>query len=379
MKASPPTSARNTSCWCQPPRSSLPQPGFGTALMHSLMPRSSGRNGLTVMGGVSSGVAAATGSATAGDAERTLPAAATGEAQTPTASVSARPATRRVRNARRGTPPVYHRWLGHRHPRPRTVSRARRRRPSDRAGRRLRRPVRAAHRTPGPRAQRVLRDRPPSPLGGRDGGQAAGCDHPVRRAEERPRRGRAAARPGDLRPRGADLRHLLRRAAHRPAARRHRRSRHARRVRPRAPHPHRHLVGAARRHPRCARRVDEPLRRGHRAAARVPCHGQHARRAGGRARERQPSHLGRAVPPGGGPLAARHGRAAHLPPRPRRLLAHLEDGVGHRRAGREDPRPGRRASAPSARCRVASTRRSRLRWCTVRSASSSRASTSTRG
>ena len=53
-----------------------------------------------------------------------------------------------------------------------------------------------------------------------------------------------------------------------------------------------------------------------------------------RARGRRASHLGRAVPPRGRAHAARHGGAAHVPARPRRLRADVEDGVGHRRAGR---------------------------------------------
>ena len=71
----------------------------------------------------------------------------------------------------------------------------------------------------------LLRDRAAPDHGGRDRRPRAGGDHPVRRPEERPRRGRAVARPGDLRPRRPDLRHLLRRPADRPATRRHRRPR----------------------------------------------------------------------------------------------------------------------------------------------------------
>ena len=183
--------------------------------------------------------------------------------------------------------------------------------------------------------------------------------------------------PDDLRARRPDLRHLLRRPADRPAARRHGRPRHARRVRPCPPHAHRRVVGAARRHPRRARRVDEPLRRHHRAAGRLRGDGEHARRAGRRARARRAPDLGRAVPSRGRPLAARHGGAAHVPARPRRLRADVEDGVGRRRAGRRASAIRSAASACCARCRAASTRRWRRRSSSAPSATSSRASTST--
>ena len=136
-----------------------------------------------------------------------------------------------------------------------------------RARRRLRRPVRPADRQAGAPAARLLRDRPPPDH--RRGGRrpAAGGADPLRRTQERPRRRRAVARPGDLRARRADARHLLRRPAHRPALRWHRRARPARRVRAGQVAPRPAVAGAARRCARRPRRVDEPLRRHHRGAA----------------------------------------------------------------------------------------------------------------
>ena len=84
--------------------------------------------------------------------------------------------------------------------------------------------------------------------------------------------GGAATRSGDLRARRAGPRHLLRRPADRPAARRRRRPRDARRVRAHDAAPHRAVAAVARRGARGPPRVDEPLRRDHRGAARVSRH-----------------------------------------------------------------------------------------------------------
>jgi hypothetical protein len=51
MNAKPSTSANATRLCRQPPRDSLPQPGFSIALMHSPRPRSSGRKSLNVSSG----------------------------------------------------------------------------------------------------------------------------------------------------------------------------------------------------------------------------------------------------------------------------------------------------------------------------------------
>ena len=45
---SPSTTAIITMYWCQPPRSLLPHPGFGSALMQSPIGRSTGMNSLNV-------------------------------------------------------------------------------------------------------------------------------------------------------------------------------------------------------------------------------------------------------------------------------------------------------------------------------------------
>ena len=57
-----------------------------------------------------------------------------------------------------------------------------------------------------------------------------------------------------------------------------------------------------------------------------------------RAGVRRATDLRRAVPPRGRPLAVRHERAAHLPPRSGGLRAELDHGLGHRDPDRSDPR-----------------------------------------
>jgi GMP synthase (glutamine-hydrolysing) len=136
--------------------------------------------------------------------------------------------------------------------------------------------------------------------------------------------------------------------------------RHARRVRPRPPHPHRRIVGAARRHPVRARRVDEPLRCDHRAAAWLSVRRRARPTRPSRARERRPTDLGRAVP--SEVVHSPHGMSVL------RTFVHelaecapdVEDGLRRRRAGGAS---GTRsaASACCARCRAVSTRRSRRR------------------
>ncbi len=227
------------------------------------------------------------------------------------------------------TPPIPHR--------------VRTRRPRHRARRRLRRPVRPADRPPRARAGRVLRDRAQPHHRRRDCRAGAGGDHPVGRPGERPRRRGPVPRPGDLRPRCPDPRHLLRRPADRPAARRHRGPRDARRVRPGQVAAHRAVSGPARRRAGRARRVDEPLRRHHRGAGGFHRHRGHRGRPGRRARGRRAQriygvqfHPEVVHSPYGMAVLRRflHERAG--------IAGRLDDGVGHRRAGRPDPGRGRR-------------------------------------
>ena len=116
----------------------------------------------------------------------------------------------------------------------------------------------------------------------RDQGQAAGRHHPVRRPEQRRRRGRAALRPRGPRPRRADARHLLRHAADDAHARRHARPLGASRVRPR-PGPPRHgdLVAHVEGHAGRAEGVGEPRRLRRRGAAGI-CGRRHQQQRAGR-------------------------------------------------------------------------------------------------
>ena len=83
---------------------------------------------------------------------------------------------------------------------------------------------------------------------------------------------------------------------------------HARRVRPGQARSRRRADRTAARPAGDTRRVDEPLRRRHSSPRRLHRHCVDGRRAGGRAGERLAQDLGRAVPPGSRPLAARHDR-----------------------------------------------------------------------
>src|SRR3954452_6729159 len=122
--------------------------------MQSLRSRSSGMKSLSV--GVEPGPTAAW--VVGAPPAATTPA---GPAAPNVTTASTRP-TRRTRNC---TSPVYHRGLAA--PLRRSTF------PSDRPRRRLRSAVRTADRTPGPRAERLLRDRPAPHVGGGDGRQAA--------------------------------------------------------------------------------------------------------------------------------------------------------------------------------------------------------------
>ena len=127
--------------------------------------------------------------------------------------------------------------------RPRIAPRTTARRRHDhgaRTGRRprLRQPVRPAHRSPRPRARRLLRA-----AAARHAVRGAGAardagDHPLRRPELGLRRRRAQARPGDLGRTDPGPRHLLRRPAHGPRARRRRPAGRQARVRAGQRHDH---------------------------------------------------------------------------------------------------------------------------------------------
>ena len=76
------------------------------------------------------------------------------------------------------------------------------------------------------------------------------------------------------------------------------------------------------------------------------------------------------VPPRSRPHALRVRGPDPVPARHRRLPRQVVAGVGHRRAGRGDPRAGRRRAARSAASRAASTPRPPRSWSTGRSATS---------
>ena len=205
-------------------------------------------------------------------------------------------------------------------------------------GRRLRRPVRPAHRPPGARAEGLLRDRPAPDHRRRGGRRPAGGADPVGRAEERPRR--RARRRSTRRSTtsaipilgicyGAQLIAQQLGGDGRPGD--------AWRVRAGQAHVADRPVDAApttlpASHDVWMSHFDAVTGcptasspRPRRPTPRSPRWRTHERR-----------DLGRAVPPRGRPLAARHGRAAPLPARARRLRADVDDGVDHRR--RRSPR-----------------------------------------
>ena len=170
---------------------------------------------------------------------------------------------------------------------------------------------------------------------------AAEGDHPVRRAVERLRDRRAADRSRAVRGRRSRVRDLLRIPGDGPGAGRRGRAHRRFGVRPRIAHGVRSRRAAARAAGGAAG-LDEPRRRGHHAAARLHCFGVDDRRAGGCVRGRR-ARAGRcAVPSRSAALRARPGDPAALPVRHRGRPRELDRGQHHRRAGRGDPRPGRR-------------------------------------
>ena len=92
--------------------------------------------------------------------------------------------------------------------------------------------------------------------------------------------------------------------------------------------------------------------------------------AGGGGRGRRARPLRHPVPPRGRAHALRAARADDVPRGHLRLRAHLERGEHHRRAGRGDPRPGRRRQGHLRALAAASTPRSPRCWSTRRSATS---------
>ena len=206
---------------------------------------------------------------------------------------------------------------------------------------RLRRPVLAADRAPRARVRRVLRAAAaPRRRRGGPPAQPEGPD-PLRRPGLGVRAGRAAAGPGAARARDPRARHLLRHAGAGAHARRPGRGRRGRRVRPLAADGRRARAGcwpARRPSSRAGCRTatrSTSRRRLHRA-------GELDRVAGRGARGRRARPLRHPVPPRGRPHALRPAGADDVPRGDLRLRAHVEPGVDHRRAGRRDPRPGRR-------------------------------------
>ena len=115
--------------------------------------------------------------------------------------------------------------------------------------------------------------------------------------------------------------------------------------------------------------LDEPRRRGHRSRRPgSPCWRRHRARRSPRSRISSRRLAGVQFHPE--VLHTEHGQAilAAVPDRDRRAAPVLDRSEHHRRAGRGDPGAGRRQAGRSAGCRAASTRRSRRRSCSARSA-----------
>ena len=156
-------------------------------------------------------------------------------------------------------------------------------------------------------------------------------------------RARGAALPDRAaRPRDPDAGHLLRDAGDGPEPRRQGRGGGVGRVRARRAHPHRRRRPPARRPARGAELLDEPPRHGLRAAAGLRRPRLDPGLAGRRLRGSRQGPLRDPVPPRGRPHALRDRDPDPLPARPCRLRAAVVAAVGDRRAGRPDPRPGRR-------------------------------------
>ena len=258
----------------------------------------------------------------------------------------------------------------------RSTVRRRRHRPPDRRRPRLRQPVRAADRAPRPRARRLLRAAAARHAVRGAGAPRRARDHPVGRPELRLRRGRAAARPGRLDRAGSRSSGICYGAqlmAHElggdvlPAT--------PPRVRAGERHDHRGRR-PVRGHRARAAGLDEPRRLDHAAARGLP--GDRPDRLDA---VRRPGRPGRNLYG-----IQFHPEVVHTP-RGRDVLRNFVVGIagvaptwtaanfidttvaGDPRAGRRArPRRPARTAWSSARCRAASTRRSRRRSSIARSA-----------
>ena len=199
----------------------------------------------------------------------------------------------------------------------------------------------------------------------------------LRRPGLRLRRGRPGAANGAARARRPGAGHLLRDAGDGARARRARRGRRGGRVRPDDALALRLGRAAARRPPGRAAGVDEPSRLRPRGAGRLRAARRQPRLAGGGVRVRRAQALRDPVPPGGRPHPVRHPDPRALPARDHGVQSGLVAVVGDRRAGRADPRAGRRRRASSAASPAASTPPPRPRSSTGPSATSSPAFWST--
>ena len=154
------------------------------------------------------------------------------------------------------------------------------------------------------------------------------------------RRRRAAARSAPALARNPGAGHLLRHAGHGGRARRRRRAHRGRGIRQDgARHPRRR---PAARRGRRRLLLDEPQRRRRARARRLRRDGLDALDAGRRDGGSGARPVRRPVPPRGGAHPARHRHAQELPLRRLPCARDVDGARGDRRAGRADPRPGRR-------------------------------------
>ena len=179
-------------------------------------------------------------------------------------------------------------------------------------------------------------------FGGEDSGAEAEGAGPLRRAGLGLRAGGAGVPDPAARSRDPDAGHLLRDAGDGAGARRPGRDGRVGRVRPHRSGPPRRRRPPARRAAGGAELLDEPPRRRLRGAGGVHGAGLQPELAGRRLRAARPRPLRDPVPPRGRPHALRDRDPDPLPARRRRLRAAVVAAVGDRRAGREDPGPGRR-------------------------------------
>ena len=178
-------------------------------------------------------------------------------------------------------------------------------------------------------------------LGGEDPGAEAEGLGPLRRAGFGLRAGSAEVPDSAARPWDSDAGDLLRDAGDGAGARRAGRVGGDGGVRAHRPGPARRRRQAARRPARGAELLDEPPRRRLRGARGLHRAGLEPELAGCRLRAARPRPLRDPVPPRGRPHALRDRDPHPLPARRRRLRGAVVAAVGDRRAGGEDPGPGR--------------------------------------